>query len=137
MKYRHEFYLDGELSERLKALALKPGASKTAIMSDALRAWLDRRGASELDERFKARLDRVSTQLNRMERNEQVIAETVALLARYVLTVTAPPPETDRAARALGQERFKSFLDQVGRRIGGDRSVIDDVLSLVPSEVKQ
>src|SRR5689334_8510301 len=117
MKRRHEFYLDEDVSEQLAALAEKPGSSKTQIMTAALRVYLERRGASELDERFRARLDRLSIQLGRIERDQQVIAETLALSVRYQLMVTAPPPKTDRAAHAIAQERFDSFMEQVGRRI--------------------
>jgi predicted transcriptional regulator len=130
MKRRHEFYLDEDVSERLATMAAKPGSSKTAIMTDALRAYFDRGAASELDERFKARLDKQSLQLARIERDQQIVAETVALLARFQFLVTAPLPESDRAARALAQERFKAFVDQVSRRIASGRSLIEDVLAL-------
>jgi predicted transcriptional regulator len=130
MKRRHEFYLDKGMSEQLAALAAKPGSSKTAIMSDAVKAYLDRRGTSELDERFRGRLDKLSMQLGRIERDQQVIAETLALFVRFQLTVTAPLPESDRAGRALGQERFRSFLEQVSRRLSGGRNTIEDVLAI-------
>lgn len=130
MKRRHEFNLDEDLSERLAELADRPGASKSAIMTDALRAFLDRRGASELDDRFKVRLDRLSTQLGRIERDQQIVAETLALLARFQLSVSAPLAESDRAGRAIGHERFKSFVEQVSRRVAGGRGLIDDVLAL-------
>lgn len=129
MKRRHEFYLDRDVSEQLNALAAKPGASKTAIMSDALRAYLERRGANELDQRFRARLDRLSMQLGRIERDQQVIAEMLALFVRFQLTVTAPVPEADRAARALGQARYESFIQQVSRRLAGGGGTIEDVLA--------
>src|SRR5579883_240826 len=109
MKRRHEFYLDTDVSEQLNALAAKPGASKTAIMSDALRAYLERRG--------------------RNERDQQVIAEMLALFVRFQLTVTAPVPEADRAARALGQARYESFIQQVSRRLAGSGGTIEDVLA--------
>jgi hypothetical protein len=125
MKRRHEFYLDEDLSERLATIAAKPGSSKTAIMSDALRAYLDRGAASELDERFSARLDKQSLQLARIER----VAETVALLSRFQFLVTAPLPDSDRAARAPAQERFKAFVEQVSRRLAGGRGLIEDVLA--------
>jgi len=38
---------------------------------------------------------------------------------RYQLTVTAPLPEADQAARAIGRDRFQAFVDQVGRQIAG------------------
>jgi hypothetical protein len=124
-KVRHQLFLDADISERLEALAAKPGASKSAILADAIIAWLNRRGSHELDERFGLRLNRISAQLNRIERDGQVLMETLALFVRYQLTVTAPLPEPDQAARAVGRDRFEAFVDQVGRQIaGGGRTLI-------------
>ena len=116
-KIRHQLFLDAGLSEKLEALAARPGASKSAILADAVAAWLNRRGAQELDDRFGLRLNRISAQLNRIERDGQVLLESLALFVRYQLTVTAPLPEPDPAARAIGRDRFQSFVDQVGRQI--------------------
>lgn len=116
-KIRHQLFLDADLSEKLEALAARPGASKSAILADAVAAWLNRRGAQELDDRFGLRLNRISAQLNRIERDGQVLLESLALFVRYQLTVTAPLPEPDPAARAVGRDRFQSFVDQVGRQI--------------------
>jgi hypothetical protein len=116
-KIRHQLFLDAGLSEKLEALAAKPGASKSAILADAVAAWLNRRGAQELDDRFGLRLNRISAQLNRIERDGQVLLESLALFVRYQLTVTAPLPEPDPAARAVGRDRFQAFVDQVGRQI--------------------
>ena len=43
--------------------------------------------------------------------------ESLALFVRYQLTVTAPLPEADQAARAVGRDRFQAFVDQVGRTL--------------------
>lgn len=51
-KTRHQFYLPDDLSAKLDALTANPGTSKTQILTDALNAWLDRKGAQELDQRF-------------------------------------------------------------------------------------
>ena len=118
-KVRHQLFLEADISEKLEALAAKPGASKSAILADAIIAWLNRRGSHELDERFGLRLNRISAQLNRIERDGQVLLETLALFVRYQLTVTAPLPEPDHAARAVGRDRFQAFVDQVGRQIAG------------------
>ncbi|MGD9601823.1 MAG: CopG family transcriptional regulator [Gammaproteobacteria bacterium] len=119
-KARHQLFLDADLSEKLEALAAKPGASKSAILADAVAAWLNRRGAQELDDRFGLRLNRISAQLNRIERDQQVLLESLALFVRYQLTVTAPLPEADQAARAVGRDRFQAFVDQVGRQLAAD-----------------
>jgi len=76
-KARHQLFLDADLSEKLEALAAKPGASKSAILADAVAAWLNRRGAQELDDRFGLRLNRMSAQLNRIERDQQVLLESL------------------------------------------------------------
>ena len=124
MKPRHHLYLDDDLTAQLEALAAKPGSSKSAIVADALRQYLARRGAHDIDEALKIRLDRQSRQMERLERDGQVLLESLALFIRYQLTVTAPLPEPDKAARAVGQERFQKFIDQVGRQIaGGNRSL--------------
>jgi predicted transcriptional regulator len=116
-KCRHQLYLDADISERLETLAAKPGASKSAILADAVQAWLTRRGTHELDDRFGLRLERISKELGRIERDQQVIMESLALFIRYFLTINAPLPESDQAARAVGRDRFKAFIDQVGRNL--------------------
>jgi predicted transcriptional regulator len=132
MKPRLHVYLDDELSDRLDALARRPGSSKSAIVADALRHYLARGAAAEIDAVLKARLDRIGRQLARLERDQQVVLESLALFIRYQLTVTAPLPDADHmAARALGQGRFNSFVEQVGRRLAGGKSLTRDVLGRI------
>lgn len=125
MKPRHHLYLDDALTEELEKLAAKPGASKSAIVSDALRAFLARRGTKELDDMLKMRLDRIGAELARIERDQQIVMESLALFVRYQLTVTAPLPEPDVAARAVGRDRFQAFIDQVGRTLAGGKRNLD------------
>lgn len=128
MKPRHHLYLDNELTAKLDALASKPGTSKSAIVADALRSYLTRRGAKELDDLLKVRLDRVTTQLGRIERDIQILLESLALFIRYEFTVTAPLPEADQAAaRAVAQDRYQAFIEQVGRRIAAGRTIGRDL----------
>lgn len=132
MKPRHHVYLDAELSEKLDALAATPGSSKSAIVADALRAYLTRQGARELDDLLKVRLGRLGDQLGRIERNLDVVLESLALFVRYQLAVTPPLPEADqKAARAVGHDRFQAFIAQVGRRLAGGHRVVDDLEALL------
>ena len=123
-KVRHQLFLPKPLSDRLEALAAKPGASKSAILVDALTAWLNRRGSSELDDRFGLRLDRMSTALSRIERDGHVILETLALFVRFELSIQAPIADGDQAGRAVGRERFEAFVAQVGRQVAAGRRTI-------------
>jgi hypothetical protein len=125
---RHQLFLPRDLSERLAALARGPGASRSRILAEALAAFLDRKGADELELRFIGRLDRQSNQLARIERNSQIQLESLALFVRYMLTVNAPLPEGDRAAQAIGRDRFRAFVERVGRHIASGR------LTFLPEE---
>lgn len=118
---RHQLFLPRDLSERLEALARGPGASRSRILAAAVAAFLERKGADELEQRFAQRLDRVSNQLARIERNSHVELESLALFIRYMLTVNAPLAEGDEAARAIGRDRFAAFVDRVGMAVASGR----------------
>lgn len=118
---RHQFLLDDALSRRLDELAARPGATKSAIVADAVDAWLNRRGSNELDDRFGHRLDRLTTALGRIERNTHILIETLALFVRYELAIHAPLADSDHAGRAIARERFSAFVSQVGRQIASGR----------------
>ena len=68
-RVRYQLFLPEDLSHRFEALASQPGASKSAILTDALTAWLNRQAASELENKFSQRLDRMSLALGRVERD--------------------------------------------------------------------
>ncbi len=128
VKLRQNLYLDLELSKALDVLANKPGATKSGIVNDALAAWITRRGAGQIDDLLKPRLDRMSRDIDRIARDVEVLLESLLLFVRYQLMVTAPLPEGDSAARAIGRERFEAFIAQVGRQIGsGKRSIGNQV----------
>jgi hypothetical protein len=123
-RVRHQLFLDKPLSDRLEALAAKSGASKSAILADAVTAWLNRRGTSELEERFALRLDRMSNALGRLERDGQVVLETLALFIRFELSIQAPLAENDQVSRAQGRARFEAFVTQVGRAVASGRRTL-------------
>jgi hypothetical protein len=123
-KVRHQLFLLKPLSDRLETLAAKPGASKSAILADALTAWLNKRGASELDDRFGLRLDRISTALARIERDGHVTIETLALFIRFELAIQAPLAENDQAGRAIAAKRFEAFVNQVGRQVAAGKRTL-------------
>jgi len=118
---RHQLFLPRAVSDRLEALAQAPGASKSKILAEALTSWLNRKGADEMELRFSARLDRLSNQLARIERDGHVQLESLALFVRYMLTVNAPLPEGDEAARAIGRDRFEAFIQRVGQQLATGR----------------
>ena len=129
-RIRHQLFLTKDLSERLEVLAAKPGATKSAILVDALTAWLNRRAASELEDKFGARLDRMTNAIGRIERDGHILHETLALFVLIELTVNAPLPKGDDAARAVGRARFEEFVARVSERLAsGRRTLAPDTIA--------
>ena len=118
MKRKISVRLSEEIVERLEAAAQRPGANKTTILEAALDRFLDP-GAETIDDAtLLRRLDGMSRQLEQLEHDLRIVNETVALHARYHLAITPPLPQSQqRAACALGLERFEEFAAQVGRRV--------------------
>lgn len=121
IKTRHQFYLPDDLSAKLDDLASKPGNSKTTILTEALRAWFDRKAANELDERFAPRLDRQQRVLQRVETTLNIAAEALDLFIHHQMTVLAHQPAFDPEQAQLGGKRYRAFMDQVARRLAGNR----------------
>jgi hypothetical protein len=116
MKRKLSVQLSEQVAERLETAAQEPGASKSAIVEAALEQFLS--ADTSDDGAVSRRLIWMSRQLEQLERDLRIVNETVALHARYHLTVTPPLPSVDhRAACALGLERFEVFAAQVGRRV--------------------
>ena len=127
MKVRQNLYIDQGLSDALESLALRPGGNKSRIVNEALGAWLARRATKEVDDLLKPRLDRISREVGACRRDVEVMLEALSLFVRYQLTVTAPLPEADSAARAVGNERFERFIAQLGRQIAGGKQTLNTV----------
>lgn len=124
MKVRQNLYIDRELSDALDALVLRRGGNKSRIVNEALRSWLTRRASKEVDDLLKVRLDRISRDVASARRDVEVVLEALALFVRYQLTVTAPLPEADTAALAVGNQRFERFIAQLGRQIAGGKRTL-------------
>jgi len=127
MKIRQNLYIDRELSDALEALAAGPRGNKSHIVNDALRDWLARRGTKEVDDLLKGRLDRLTRELADARRDIDVLLESQALFVRYQLMVTAPLPEADAAARAIGRDRFEAFVSQVGRQLASGKRTLTPI----------
>ncbi|HWH59563.1 MAG TPA: CopG family transcriptional regulator [Terriglobales bacterium] len=136
MKPRQNIYLDEELNKHLDTLAAKPGSSKSAIIRDALTAYLARRGAKELQDTFSKRLDEIGKQLNTIERQQRILIESLALFIRFHLGMVPTLPEAEQAtAHALGTKRYKAFISQVSRLLAQGKNTGAEILELLNEEL--
>ena len=115
--------LPSRLGEQLSAAAAR-GPSKAAIIAKALDAWFARKGHDELEIRFAKRLDHLTNQITRIERNSNILIESLSLLIRYTLTVSAPVGELSDEERKLGRDRFEEFAERVAQQLATGRRTI-------------
>ena len=109
-------YVSEDLVARLAAAAEQRGATKSGLVGAALDRFLD--AAEDNPSGVEQRLDQMGRQLDHLASELKFVNETVAMHARYHLTVTPPLPDAAQpAACRLGAARFDEFTAQVGKRV--------------------
>lgn len=125
---RLNLFIHPDHARQLDAVAASKGVSKSSIVAAALASWLSPDAADQREAAIAKRLDRLARQFERMERDQNILIETVALYVRYYLTVSTPIPEAHQeAAKAQGKARFEQFTEQLGRHLLRGRSLVREV----------
>jgi hypothetical protein len=131
MKPRINIYLDDHTAAQLAMISKRPGGNKSRIVNDAIDRFLNPEKYDN-NRALVRRLDRMSKAMDRLDRNQSVSVETLALFIRYFLTITPPLPDDDQAAaHAIGRGRFEVFVAQVGRRLATDKNLLSEVLETI------
>ncbi len=90
------------------------------MLTEGLKAVLERRAGHELDLRFGGRLDRMSRGQERLENKVDLLAEALGTFVHHQLTLVAHQPPFDDETRQPGLKRYQAFIDLVGRRLASD-----------------
>jgi hypothetical protein len=125
---RLNVFLEPDHASRLHELATMKRMSKSGIVAAALASYLSPDGADRREAMTARRLGQLSHQFDRLERDQAILIETLALFVRHQLAVTAPIPEAHQdAARAQGRVRFEQFIEQLARHLARGHSLVRDV----------
>lgn len=128
MRDRLNLSLPVEMIARINDLADRKRLTRSAIVEAAVDSFLSPDHADMQEAALTRRLDRLSRQVARLERDQRITAETMALFVRFWLTITPPLPADDQAAaKAKGRERFEGFVETLGRRVQKGRSFLDEI----------
>jgi hypothetical protein len=131
-KSRLTVYLSDSVADRLALACKRPGANKSKLVDSALDKYLNSQGNNSGDASMLRRLDHMSKQITRLDRNDSVILETLGLFVRYYLIITPPLPKSEQdPARSMGNQRFEFFVTQIGKRLAAGQSLVRDVMELV------
>jgi uncharacterized integral membrane protein (TIGR00698 family) len=113
---------------RLDVATDRPGVGKSILVEAALAQFLDPSPSREA--LLLERLEDMHARFDHLERDMQVIGETVALHARYHLAVVPPIPQSwQRQATIVGDERFKVLAEQVDRRVRERRPLMQETIN--------
>src|SRR5438067_5730565 len=128
MRDRMNVYFPPELLKQISDLADRKKLSRSAIVEAAVASFLSPDGPDRQEAAFTRRLDRLSRQMQRLERDVGLTAETLALFIRFWLTITPPlPNEAQAAAQLKGRERFEGFVEALGRRLQKGESFLREI----------
>jgi DNA-binding transcriptional MocR family regulator len=128
MRHRMNVYFPPELLKQIADLADRKKLSRSAIVEAAVASFLSPDGADRREAAFARRLDRLSRQVQRLERNLGIAIETLALFVRFWLTITPPlSPDADRAAQLKGRQRYEGFVEALGQRLQKGQSLLREI----------
>lgn len=121
--------LSPDLSEALEKLqGQRRGVSKTDIIEAAVREFLFPKASDKKEAILGRSLDRIERRVKAIERNEEIIGETLSLFIRAWLTNTLELPEDQKpTAEKAGGRRYRKFLEALGSRLQSGRSLFDDL----------
>lgn len=128
MRDRLNLTLPVEMIEKIRDLSERKNISRSAIVEAAVASFLSPDDADRREAAFARRMDRLSRQIQRLERDLGVTAETVALFVRFWLTITPPlPSDAHAAAQVKGRERYEGFIETLGMRLQKGQSFLREI----------
>lgn len=133
MRTKHTFRLPPELAGRLADYADRKRVPQALIVETALASYLSPDNSERMEAALGRRLDRITRQMERLERHLTIANEALALFVRFWLTATPPLPDVaQHAAQAKGRERYEGFVEALGRRLAKGQSLAQEILQDIP-----
>jgi predicted transcriptional regulator len=129
LRTKHTFRLLPDLAGKLADYAHRKRVPQALVVEAALASHLSPDGSDRLEAALARRLDRMTREIERLERHVTISNEALALFIRFWLTSTPPLPDTALpAAQAKGRERYEGFVEALGRRLARGRTLADEVV---------
>ena len=128
MRTKHTFRLPPDLAAQLADYACRKRVPQALVVETALTCHLSPDNSERMEAALGRRLDRLTRQVERLERHVTISNEALALFVRFWLTVTPPLPDTAQpAAQAKGRERYEGFVEALGRRLAKGQSLAQEI----------
>jgi predicted transcriptional regulator len=134
MRTKHTFRLPPDIASQLADYANRKRVPQALVVETALSTYLSPDNSERMEAALGRRLDRLTRQVERLERHLTISNEALALFVRFWLTATPPLPDTAQpAAQAKGRERYDGFVEALGRRLAKGQSLAQEISQDVTS----
>lgn len=103
----------------------RSGTTRGAVVDAAIASFCS---PEKQDGLVLGRLDHFGKRLDRIQRDQKIAAEMIALFVRYYLSVTpALSEEAQRLAKQTGAKRFDQFVERVTERVASGGGLIEEI----------
>ncbi|MEE3502902.1 conjugal transfer protein TraG [Acidiphilium acidophilum] len=128
MKSRLNCYFDPKVADQLTTFALRQGIHRSQLVEAAVMAFLSPDALDRREAAFVRRLDRLSRQMERIERDLTIAIEVQAQFVRFWLSASPPiPADQQDAAKARGSSRYQGFIETLGKRLQRGDSLVREI----------
>jgi hypothetical protein len=128
MKIRTSVHLSPETLRLLIDRSDRKSISRSSVVDAANLSFLSPDGADRTEAAFARRLDRLTRQVQRLERDVAIGTETLALYIRFWLTVAPSlPADAQAGAQVKGRERYQNFVEVLGRRLAKGQTLLQEI----------
>jgi predicted transcriptional regulator len=128
MRTKHTFRLPPDLAAQLADYAHRKRVPQALVVETALSSYLSPDNSERMEAALARRLDRLTRQVERLERHVTISNEALALFVRFWVTSTPPLPDTAQpAAQAKGRERYEGFVEALGRRLAKGQTLAQEI----------
>jgi hypothetical protein len=138
VRTKHTIRLPPDIAGQLADYASRKRVPQSLVVETALSSYLSPDNSERMEAALGRRLDRLTRQVERLERHVTISNEGLALFVRFWLTMTSPLPDIAQpAAQAKGRERYEGFVEALGRRLAKGQSLAQEISQdLLPKDGK-
>ena len=127
-KIKLTVYVSRIVAEQLDFACKDKTKNKSKLTETALSELLNPKAEEHLDTAMPRRLDRLTRDVGVINRHQQIVIESLGLFIRHYLITSLPlPPLEQKAAQALGHQRFQRFIEQLGKRLASTTTFANEI----------
>jgi predicted transcriptional regulator len=128
MKIQTKVFLPGDIVRALDEASRRLRKPKSEIVRAAIASYLSADSVEAGEAAITRRLDRMSRQIERLERDVTISNEAIALYVKtWLKSVPQLTSNEDPATVATGRERYGRFVEALARRLSLGKRFYDEV----------